>query len=119
MKYYDMYITFAFFVKIVFIILALTHIFLKLKGKENSALDIKIKYWKERVEFVFVIIMALLLIYLFSPRKDRSTTIDKETKMLFYLFGFVLLITVKWEVFFRESKWLFFLQKTVGEVGSR
>lgn len=119
MKYYDMYITFAFFVKVIFIILALIHIFLKLRGKENSALDIKIKYWKERVEFAFAIIISLLLIYLFSPRKDRISVIDRETKMLLYLFGFVLFITAKWEDVFHESKWEYFLQKTIGEVGSR
>jgi hypothetical protein len=62
MKYFDMYITFAFFVKILFIILALINIFLKLKGKGSSKLDIKIMYWKERVEFVFVTSMSLLIV---------------------------------------------------------
>ena len=119
MSYYDNYISFAFFVKIVFIILAVIHIFLKVNGKENSSLDIKIKYWKERVEFLFVIIMSLLIIYLFTPKTNNTALIDKETKLLFYLFGFVLFITAKWEDFFHESKWIYFLQKTVGQSGSR
>ena len=119
MKYYNIYITFVFFVKIIFILLALTHIFLKIKGKEKSILDKKIEYWKERVEFVFVVMMALLLIYIFSPRFNRSTTLDRETKILFYLFGFVLFITAKWEDFFHEAKWFNFLRKTLGDVGTR
>ena len=119
MNYYDSFISFAFFVKIIFIVLALIHIFFKLNGKENSSLDLKIVYLKERVEFIFAIIMAILLIYLFSPNTNRSNKIDKETKFLFYLFGFVLLITAKWEDFFHESKWIYFLQKTVGQAGSR
>lgn len=120
MKYYDIYITFAFFVKIIFIILALSLIVLKIKGDdEKSKLEITIKYWKERVEFIFTITMALLLIYLFSPRVNRTTLIDRETKILFYLFGFILIITAKWEDFIRESKWVYFLQKIVGQVGSR
>lgn len=118
MKYYNIYITLVFFVKIIFILLALTHIFIKLKGKENSTLDKKIEYWKERVEFVFVVMMSLLLIYIFSPRV-RTTTVDGETKILLYLFGFVLLITAKWEDFFHEAKWVYFLRKTLGDVGSR
>jgi len=119
MSYYDSYVSFAFFVKIVFIILALIHIFLRLTGKENSFLDIKIKYWKERVEFLFTIIMSLLIIYLFTPKKNRIEKIDKETNLLLYLFGFVLFITAKWEAFFHEPEWIYFLQKTIGQAGTR
>lgn len=119
MNFYGTFVSFAFIVKILFIVLALVHIFLKLNGKENSGLDIKITYWKERVEFVFAIIMSILLIYWFAPNTNRIDKIDKETKLLFYLFGFVLFITAKWEDFFHESKWVYFLQKTIGEAGSR
>jgi len=119
MKYYDSYITFAFTVKILFIVLALTYIFLKVKGDEKTKMAIKIKYWKEKVEFIFTIIMALLLIYLFSPRVNRTTMIDHETKILFYLFGFVLLVTAKWQDFFKESKMFIYLQKILGRAGSK
>ena len=119
MSYYDTYVSFAFFVKVVFIVLALIHIFFRLNGKENSPFDIKIKYWKERVEFLFTIIMSLLLIYLFTPKTNRIEKVDKETKILLYLFGIVLFITAKWEDFFHESKWIYFLQKTIGQAGSR
>ena len=113
MKYFNIYITLIFLVKIVFITLALTYIYLKAKGKEKTDLANKIKYWKERVEFIFVFLMALLLIYLFSPRANRSSLIDYETKILFYLFGFVLLITAKWQTFFGESIWLSVLQDSI------
>jgi hypothetical protein len=119
MKYFDLYITFAFFIKILFIILALINILLKFKGQGNSKLDIKIKYWKERVEFVFVTSMALLMIYLFMPRTNRASMIDKETKFLFFLFGIILLITAKWDDFVSESKFFISLQNSFGEVGSR
>jgi uncharacterized membrane protein YiaA len=119
MKYYDMYITILFIIKLVFIALAVSHIYLKVKGDEKSSTDIKIEYWKERVEFVFIILIALLLIYLFSPTTNRSILIDKETKFLLYLFGFVLIITAKWEDFFKESKWVIYLQKAFGQVGTR
>jgi hypothetical protein len=109
-----MYIILVFLIKIVFIVLALTYIYLKTKGKEKTTLAKSVKYWKERVEFLFVFFMSLLLIYLFSPRSNRTSLIDRETKLLFYLFGFVLLITAKWENFFKESKWAVYLQNALG-----
>lgn len=98
--------------------MAVSHIYLKLKGKENSDLDKTILYWKERFEFIFIATMAILLIYLFNPRTDKSILIDKETKILLYLFGFVLLITAKWDIFIKESPLMKRFQKSVGEVGS-
>jgi len=106
-----MYITFIFLIKIGFIILAISHLYYKTKGQENTETDKKILYWKERFEFIFIALMALLLIYLFNPRTDRSVIIDKETKILLYLFGFILILTAKWEVFFKESKWFSTIQK--------
>jgi hypothetical protein len=58
--------------------------------------------------------MAILLIYLFNPRRGEMIMIDGETKILLYLFGVVLLITAKWADFFREAEWFQYLQKSVG-----
>ena len=113
-----MYITFIFLIKVGFILMALTHIYLKAKGKEKSDLDKKILYWKERFEFIFIASMALLLIYLFNPRKNKNALIDYETSLLLYLFGFVLIITAKWDLFLKESPLMKKIQKSVGEVGS-
>jgi L-asparagine transporter-like permease len=106
-----MYITFIFLIKIGFIVLAISHLYLKIKHKENTETDKKILYWKERFEFIFIALMAVLLIYLFNPRTDRSVIIDKETKILLYLFGFILILTAKWEIFFHESKLLNYIQQ--------
>ena len=99
-----MYVTFIFLIKIGFIIMAVTHVYLKAKGKEKSDLDKKILYWKERFEFIFIALMSVLLIYLFNPTTERTNLIDKETKILLYLFGFILLITAKWDIFITESQ---------------
>jgi hypothetical protein len=45
--------------------------------------------------------------------------LDRETKFLLYLFGYVLIITAKWEDFFKESKWVIYIQKSFGQVGTR
>ena len=119
MDKYTLFIYLIFAVKLGFILMAASHAYMKVKGKGDSDLDKKLVYWKERFEFVFVLLMAILLIYLFNPRKDRGTLIDGETKILLYLFGFVLLITAKWGDFFHESKWFKYIQESVGEEGSR
>jgi len=103
MNKYNMYINFIIFIKVGFVILAVAHLYLTLKHKDHSETDEKILYWKERLEFIFIALMASILIYLFNPRTDRSVMIDYETKILLYLFGFILLITAKWELFIHES----------------
>ena len=105
MDKFDMYVTLIFIVKIMFILLAVAHIYLNTKGKSKSTLDKKIVYWKDRLEFVFVALMSVLLIYLFNPRASKPVVIDKETKVLLFLFGFVLIITAKWSIFFTDSIW--------------
>jgi hypothetical protein len=114
-----MFIYLIFFIKLGFILMAVTHIYLKVKRESDSDLDKKIVYWKERFEFIFILLMSILLIYLFSPGKDKNVIINGETKVLLYLFGFVLLITAKWENFFHEAEWFKYIQKSIGEAGSR
>jgi hypothetical protein len=87
---------------------------MKAKGKKNSDINKKIEYWKDRVDFVFEILMAFLLIYLFNPRNDHKALIDSHVKLLLYLFGFILLITAQWSTFIEESVWFKKLQKSLG-----
>jgi hypothetical protein len=113
MNAYNIYITLIIVIKVLFITMAVTHLYLKANKKENSNLDKNIVFWKERLEFVFIFLMALLLIYLFNPKTNRSSNLDYETKLLIYLFGFVLLITANWSTFIHESKFLMYLQKSL------
>jgi hypothetical protein len=91
--------------------MVVTHIYLKAKGEAKTDLDKKIVYWKKRFEFIFVLLMAVLLIYLFNPRNNRIVMIDGETNVLLYMFGFLLLITAKWGDFFHEAKWFKYIQQ--------
>jgi len=100
-----LYIILIFIVKILFIILTITHLYMKMKGKTNTQLDEKVTFWKGRLEFIFVFLMSFLLIYLFNPRTSRLNKVTGETKLLLYLFGFVLLLTANWETFITEAKW--------------
>jgi len=104
MQLYTIYVYFIILIKVLFIICALTHIFLKATNK-NPDLDKTVVYWKERFEFIFFILMAFLLIYLFNLKDPRPVVVEGETKLLLYLFGFILIITAKWSTFIKEAKW--------------
>lgn len=103
MNYFGKYVIFIILIKFLFIILSVSHLFLKVTGKVDSEKDKIIMHWRERVEFVFVFLMAIMLIYLFNPRANRDSNLEFETKFLLYLFGFILLITAKWNIFITES----------------
>jgi hypothetical protein len=113
-----MYVYLVFLVKIIFIILAIYDKTLKRGGKKDATKENTITFWKERVEFIFVFLMSLLLIYIFFPRANRLNLINGEVKMLLFLFGFVLLITANWSIFFQESKLLNNTQNILGRTGS-
>lgn len=111
MKTFDIFISIIFVIKIIFTMLAITYLYLKTKGDENSKLYKNIAFWKKKTEFIFILLMAILLIYLFNPRADKINLIDKESKLLLYLFGILLLVTSKWSEFIHELKWFKYLQK--------
>jgi uncharacterized membrane protein YiaA len=105
MNIFDMYIILIFIVKVAFIILAVYRLYIKGKKPQDKKLLETIEFWKHRIEFIFVTLMSILLIYLFNPRINRLNMIDNETKLLLYLFGFVLLLTENWSSFIHESQW--------------
>jgi hypothetical protein len=113
MGYFDKYVIFTFLFKVLFAVLAGLHLYFKVKGKAGSETDKKIVYWQERVEFVFVFLMSLMLIYLFYPRSTKPIIIDFETKVLLFVFGIIILIGAKWDIFFKESPLLKKVQKVV------
>ena len=105
MNLLDKYITTIFIFKICFIILVIVDLYYKMKGDVQSIAYKKVTYWKDRIEFIFVVLMSSLLIYVFNPRHSKINLIDTEMTVLFYLFGFVLLVSSKWHNFITESKW--------------
>ena len=103
--WHDFFIIFIFFIKIVFVVSAIGHIILSHSTSVKAAkIDPKLVYWKEKTEFIFIISMAILLIYEFNPRSQKKP-IGQETGLLFFLFGWVLIVTAKWNLFITESPW--------------
>ena len=59
-------------------------------------------------------LMMDILIYLFHPTIDRRHIINKETRVLLYLFGFILILTADWSDFIKESPLLKLTQQLLG-----
>ena len=101
----DYFIFFIILVKIVFIISAIGHLILSHSTSAKAEkIDPKLVYWKERTEFIFIVSMAILLIYHFNPRLSKKP-IGEETALLFFLFGWILIFTAKWSLFIHEAPW--------------
>jgi len=101
----DYFLLFIVVVKIIFIISAMGHLILSHSYSDKAKqLDPQIVHLKKRTEFIFIVSMSILLIYHFNPRLPKKI-IDPETSFLFFLFGFVLIFTADWGLFFHEAPW--------------
>jgi len=101
---YDFFTIFIILVKIVLILSTVGHFVLSHSSSAAAEkADPKLVYWKERMEFIFIASMSILLIYHFKPGKNQP--ISEETSLLFFLFGWILLFTAKWSIFVKESPW--------------
>jgi len=101
----DFYILFVIIIKVIFILIAIFY-FVSSHDYNNPnifTLSPTLLYWKKRVEFVFVVSMALLLIICFRP--GSTVRLTEETKILFFVYGLVLFITSNWDIFIYEAPW--------------
>ena len=119
MKTFDIFISLIFTIKIIFILLTVIYLYLKIKGEDNSIFGKNVFILKKKIEFIFILLMAILLIYLFNPISNKTNLIDKEAKFLLYLFGILLLLTSNWDDFITVSPFIETLKHIVGNVGSR
>jgi Ca2+/Na+ antiporter len=124
----DKYITFIFIIKIIFIILAIVNLYLKKqipleekqkqekqsdKIKKQIETQQKIEMLKTHVELLFKFLIALLIIYIFNPRENRLNLINYEAKVLFFLFGIILIFTANWKQIFKESPLVISIQNVL------
>jgi heme/copper-type cytochrome/quinol oxidase subunit 2 len=110
-KWYDYFILFILIIKLIYIILALIHLYLKIKGRENNSLDLKIVSYKDQLEIVFVISMSILLLYLFYPKHINPPEIDTQSRLLLFLYGIIILFTLDWTKFINESNVINFIRE--------
>jgi hypothetical protein len=93
-------------IKALFLFSTLSNLFLTKIIKNDNLIkkySQKLNKIKEQTEFIFIILTSILLIAIFYPRQNNLKYIDSHVKLLFYLFGWILIITAKWDLFFHES----------------
>ena len=93
-------------IKALFLFSTLSNLFLTKIIKNDNLIkkySQKLDKIKEQTEFIFIILTSILLIAIFYPRQNNLKYIDSHVKLLFYLFGWILIITAKWDLFFHES----------------
>lgn len=95
---WDLFVYFIVFIKFIFISSAITHLSIKFFALELEAVDSIAEHWKEKSEFIFKICMAILLMASFHPLRV-SQALSKETRILIYLFGVIILLTSDWKKF--------------------
>ena len=99
-KTYDYYVSFIIFVKILFIITAIIALGLKIKIKNTknaTSSNLTNTYnilskWKQIFEFIFIISLALICIIVFCPFYGDVVFIDKHTRILLFLYGFIIIL---------------------------
>ena len=88
-------------IKILFLITTIGHIILSHTRKQTpktKEFDEKFLEWKQKFEFVFIVMMSCLLIFIFTPWRDNAHYMTSTMKFLFYLFGFILILSADWNL---------------------
>ena len=109
MDFYNGYILFTFGIKVLYFICAILIILLSKNEYYKNIIDI-IKYCQHRLEFIFATLLSFLLIFLFFPLRTTPIILDRETKVLLFAYGIIVLLNAEWEIFFKESPILKILQ---------
>lgn len=117
---YDNYVLFIIFIKILFILFALVTFLMKIKIKYSNNNNNKIinmynslSVCKETLELLFIVSTALICIIVFYPFYKETVIIDKPTRTLLFLYGFIILITAKWNILTKLPKWFVHLQNLI------
>ena len=106
MNKFQLCVAVIFLIKLIFIGLAVIEIYYKYKNPSKIDAINSLEFWKDRTEFIFIAFMSFMLLFLFNLNCNNLGFINKETKLLLFLFGIVLLITAKWDLFFKDSVYL-------------
>jgi hypothetical protein len=102
------YVTFA--VKIAFIISILSDKYLLKFQPSNAELIKKFALMKGQLDFVFILLMSVILIVNFGPWVTY-VNIDTETKILFFVYGIIMPLEADYTTFFNQSVFFQYFKK--------
>jgi len=66
--------------------------------------DDKLVYTRDVTEFSFILLMSMLMIFIFHPRKQNMDYMTKEIKLLMYMFAWIIIVSADWSHFFELIK---------------
>ena len=98
---YDIFIIFILFLKIVYYILFISLSILHKYNITNKTIE-NLDYWNKKINFVFNVLISILIIYIFNPFYNNLHLIDLNLKLLFFAFGFIYLLSANWNIFYES-----------------
>ena len=102
MTSFELFVYFVLFIKILFLIFFFAAVYEK--RRNNDVLYSYFSYWKNTVEFVFVVTVSIYLIRLFNLRKKPSSiVIDRETQIIFFTYSIIILYDIIDSTFFNKE----------------
>lgn len=104
-KLLNSFIDFLIFIKFLLLINVIIYIYIKYFSKLHHYESISI-FIVKRVRFIFTIGIAILLIFIFSPRHNHTIYITPNMTVLFYAVGFLLITSANWSLFLQQPIWL-------------
>jgi len=99
----DIFILFIIAAKIMFSVTWFLLIVFNKTGYANFLND-DFEYARDVSEFIFNMSMAIILIVVFNPYYKYEGTIDREMRLLFFVFGTILILTADWSMIFGHLK---------------
>jgi hypothetical protein len=89
--------------KCLVVIFSLARHYLKTHDKTMTKIYEKISYYKYDVDFVFIIGMSLLIMYLFAPPFKSNAPLEYEIKVLLFAYAIIIILTANWSQYFQTS----------------
>jgi hypothetical protein len=107
-KTYDIYLLFIIVIKLFFLVFIIGSFYYTYISHSPNALQksATFKFWKNRTEFIFSLSMSFLLLYLFYPWRTSNLVIDKETKILIYIYAIILILNSDYREFIQNIPWI-------------
>jgi len=80
-------------IKFAFLIFIITYNFVRGSG---GKFETTVLYWKEKIEFIYIFVMVLIILYIFFPYGKNIKFLTKKMCHLIFLYGIVSLLTLNW-----------------------
>ena len=80
-------------VKLIFVLSTITVLVLKKMDPKNKFIG-RLSIIQDKTHILFSLLVAALMIYLFNPRKNRESRLDMETKIVLFLYGWIVILDI-------------------------